>query len=222
MRIVVDRGVSDRFPDVGVLVRCVRGVVVRPFDAELERFKGAVCSEVRGRYTLEGVKDVATFRAYRDFFWRVGVDPTKSRPASEALVRRVLAGRSLPTINTLVDAYNLASVVSEVALAAFDTDKLQGEEVVMRLARKGETFLGIGMREPISLEGGEVVLEDAGGLIAVYPYRDAERSKVTESTRNVALLACGVPGVGRDKLIQAAELAVKYVVKFCGGVPDSL
>lgn len=219
MRIIIDRSVSANFPDLGVIVKCVRGVTVKPFDEELERFKAEVCSQVKGKYTLEKVKDALTFRAYRDFFWRIGVDPTKNRPASEALIRRILAGKPLPTINTLVDAYNLASIVSEVALAAFDKDKLRGEEVVMRLAKKGETFHGIGMKEPMCLEG-EVVLEDVGGLIAVYPYRDAERSKVTELTKNAALVACGVPGVTRDKLIQAAELAVKYVLRFCGGALD--
>ena len=217
MKIVIDRSVSERFPDLDVVVRCLRGVKVKPFDEDLEHLKEEVYNQVRGKYTLEGLKDVPTLRAYRDFFWRIGVDPTKNRPASEALIRRILAGKPIPTINTLVDAYNLASILSETALAAFDEDKIQSKEVIMRTAKKGETFLGIGMKEPITLQGGEIVLEDAGGLIAVYPYRDAERSKVTEQTKNVALVSCGVPGLSKDKLLQAADLAIKYVVRFCGG-----
>lgn len=214
---MIDRSVSERFPDLDVVVRCVRGVKVKPFDEELERLKQEVCSQVRRRYTLEGLKDIPTIRAYRDFFWRIGVDPTKNRPASEALIRRILAGKPPPTINTLVDAYNLASILSEVALAAFDEDKLQSKEVVMRTAKKGETFLGIGMKEPITLQGGEIVLEDSTNLIAIYPYRDAERSKITEETKNAALVSCGVPGLSKEKLLQAADLAVKYVTRFCGG-----
>jgi len=217
LKIVIDKSVSERFPDLDVVVRCVRGVKVKPFDEELEHLKQEVCNQVRSKYTLEGLKDTPTLRAYRDFFWRIGVDPTKNRPASEALIRRILAGKPLPTINTLVDAYNLASILSEVALAAFDEDKIQSKEVIMRPAKKGETFLGIGMKEPIILKGGEIVLEDFEELIAVYPYRDAERSKVTEQTENTALVACGVPGISKDKLLQAADLAVKYVIRFCGG-----
>jgi DNA/RNA-binding domain of Phe-tRNA-synthetase-like protein len=217
LKIVIDRSVSGRFPDLDVVVRCVRGVKVKPFDEELERLKQEVCSQVRRRYTLEGLKDIPTIRAYRDFFWRIGIDPTKNRPASEALIRRILAGKPLPTINTLVDAYNLASILSEVALAAFDEDKLQSKEVVMRTAKKGETFLGIGMKEHITLQGGEIVLEDSTNLIAIYPYRDAERSKITEETKNAALVSCGVPGLSKEKLLQAADLAVKYVTRFCGG-----
>ena len=214
---MIDKPVRERFPDLDVVVRCIRGVEVKPYDEELERLKQEVCNQVRGKYTLEDLKDTPTIRAYRDFFWRIGVDPTKNRPASEALIRRILAGKPLPTINTLVDAYNLASILSEVALAAFDEDKIQGKEVIMRTAKKGETFLGIGMKEPTTLQGGEIVLEDSNNLIAIYPYRDAERSKVTEQTHNVALLACGVPRISKDKLLQAAHLAVKYVTRFCGG-----
>ena len=217
LKIVIDKSVSERFPDLHVVVKCVRGVKVKPSDEELEHIKQEVCNQVKSKYTLEGLKDVPTLRAYRDFFWRIGVDPTKNRPASEALIRRTLAGKPLPTINTLVDAYNLASILSEVALAAFDEDKIQSSEVIMRTAKKGETFLGIGMKEPITLQGGEIVLEDSTTLIAIYPYRDAERSKVTEQTKNVALVACGVPGLSKDTLLQAADLAVKYVTKFCGG-----
>ena len=214
---MIDKSVSERFPALDVVVRCVRGVKVKPFDEDLEHLKQEVCNQVRSKYTLEGLKDTPTLRAYRDFFWRIGVDPTKNRPASEALIRRILAGKPLPTINTLVDAYNLASILSEVALAAFDEDKIQSKEVIMRPAKKGETFLGIGMKEPLKLQGGEIVLEDSSNLIAIYPYRDAERSKVTEQTKNVALVACGVPSLSKDKLLQAADLAVKYVTRFCGG-----
>jgi len=99
---------------------------------------------------------VPIFRTYRDFFWEIDIDPTKTRPASEALVRRVLQGKTLPTINTLVDAYNLASLTSGIPLAAFDYQSLEGE-LEMRFARKGEEFLGIGMDGPKSLDGGEIV-----------------------------------------------------------------
>ncbi len=63
---------------------------------------------------LEGLKDEPIFRTYRDFFWTMGVDPTKVRPAAEALIRRILVGRSMPRINTVVDAYNLASMTTHI------------------------------------------------------------------------------------------------------------
>ena len=65
---------------------------------ELVEFKSEVLERVKKRWTLDQLKEKPIFRAYRDFFWRIGVDPTKIRPASEALIRRALRGRPIPRI----------------------------------------------------------------------------------------------------------------------------
>ncbi|MGC8962010.1 MAG: B3/B4 domain-containing protein, partial [Candidatus Bathyarchaeia archaeon] len=162
------------------------------------------------------MKDEPIFRAYRDFFWKIGVDPTKVRPAAEALVRRALLGKPIPTINTLVDAYNLASMETGIALAAFDRNKISGD-LVMRYAWPGEPFQGIGMRYPIVLRGVEVVVSDGEKLVAIYPYRDADSSKIVESTRSLILMVCGVPGIEETKLIEARDIATSYITRFCDG-----
>lgn len=217
MSLIMEAALKDRFPDLQVLTGRIEGLMVKKDNPDLEKLKEEVINQVRQRYDLKSLKDHPVFRAYRDFFWRIKVDPTKTRPAAEALVRRVIAGKPLPRINTFVDAYNLASVKSEIALAAFDLDKLHGN-LVMRFAVQGEEFLGIGMKKPLVLEGGEVVISDEERLVAIYPYRDAEESKVTEMTENVLLLACGVPGVQMEKLRTARQIAFDYVIRFCGGV----
>ncbi|MCK4438469.1 hypothetical protein KAV47_05300, partial [Candidatus Bathyarchaeota archaeon] len=134
----------------------------------------------------------------------------------EALIRRVLRGRSLPRINTFVDAYNLASMEAAVPLAAFDMAWLSGP-LLMREAIMGEEFLGIGMEKPVVLEGGEVVVEDGEKLVAIYPYRDAEVAKITVDTEDILMLVCGVPNVGTDILNHAERISKEYVTRFCGG-----
>jgi len=216
MEVKIDVQLKTRFPDLKVLACEIKGVKVEKWNVELEKFEGQIINHVRERYDLESLKDGLTFRAYRDFFWKIGIDPTKIRPAAEALIRRVLAGRTIPRINTLVDAYNLASIKTEIALAAFDADKLKGE-LVMRFAEKGEEFLGIGMEKPMSLKGGEIVVSDSEKLVAVYPYRDADNTKITEKTKNVMLLVCGVPGIGEETLQNAGQVALEYITRFCNG-----
>jgi len=216
MKLVIDERVKESFPDLVVLLAEIRDVEVRETSDDLEGFKLEVYERIRSRYDLENLKNDPVIRSYRDFFWRIGIDPTKIRPAAEALIRRILSGRGLPTINTLVDAYNLASAESCVALAAFDAEKIDGD-MLMRFAEEGERFLGIGMREPKILRGGELVVSDSKRLIAIYPYRDADYSKVTLQTKNIYLMTCGVPGLSSEKLKEAEELAVKYITRFCGG-----
>ena len=216
MNLKIDTQLKTRFPDLTVLTCNVKDVKVEKQNFELEKFKDEIMKHVREKYDLDSVKNLPTFRAYRDFFWRVGIDPTKNRPAAEALIRRILGGRTIPRINTLVDAYNLASIKTEIALAAFDADKLKGE-LLMRFAEKGEKFLGIGMEKPMLLQGGEIVVSDSEKLVAIYPYRDADSTKITEKTKNVMLLVCGVPGIGEETLQNAAQVALEYITRFCHG-----
>lgn len=216
MTIEVESGLKRRFPGLQALICQILGVKIRKRSIELENFEEKLMKQVKEQYDLESLKDLPTFRAYRDFFWRVGIDPTKNRPAAEALIRRVLGGKAIPRINTLVDAYNLASIRTEIALAAFDMDKLKGD-LLMRPARKDEEFLGIGMKKPMRLQGGEIVISDEEKLVAIYPHRDADNTKITEATKNVLLLVCGVPGIKEETLQNAAQVAMDYVTKFCGG-----
>ena len=213
--LVIDDRVASRFPGLKARLVYINDVVVVRSSEELEVFKNEVYKEIRASYTLDNIKMDPVFRAYRDFYWRLGLDPTKTRPASEALVRRIVSGRELPRINTLVEAYNLASAKSKVPLAAFDADALAGSTLRMRFAKPGEEFLGIGMDKPRRLSGHEVVVEDSRGLVAIYPYRDAERTKVTEKTRRVLLMVCGAPGVPDEVLDLAERLAVDYIRRYC-------
>ncbi len=216
MKVKIVSDVLQKFPDLMVLVGEVIGVRVSEVDPMLEEFKEGVFADVRSRFTLEGLKDEPVFRAYRDFFWRIGVDPTKVRPAAEALIRRVLGGRSIPRINTVVDAYNLASMTTCIALAAFDVSRLNGD-IVMRFANRGEEFLGVGMDKSVTFVGGEIIMADASRLIAIYPHRDADYSRITLQTKNLMLVSCGLPGISLDRLKDAAAVASDFVLKFCGG-----
>ncbi len=196
----------------------MEGLLASKSDPALLEFKRQVQEGVRRRTpSLEEVKNQPVFRAYRDFFWRVGIDPTKIRPAGEALTRKILGGRDLPTINTIVDAYNLASVETSVAIAAFDLSTINKDALMMRKAVAGESFHGIGMASRDSLKGAEVVIEDreSGRLIAVYPHRDSDDSKITERTTSVLFMMCGVPGIDDATLQLASSLTREYVGRFC-------
>ena len=201
------------FPGLFVVEGDVGPVSIEKNNANLEMLKQTIITEVNERYTLEQVKDEPLFRAYRDFFWSVGVDPTKTRPASEALIRRILAGKPLPSINTAVDAYNLASIRTGVPIGAFDADLLHGE-LSMRFAQEGEEFLGIGMEKPINLQSNQVILIDEKEIIAVYPYRDSDGTKITPDTINIHIVSCGVPKIEKETVMLAYDLAAGYLKEF--------
>jgi DNA/RNA-binding domain of Phe-tRNA-synthetase-like protein len=209
------------FPGIHVAEGEVRSVLILPEMLPLELRKKEVIRDLQSRFTRENIKDDPMFRAYRDFFWKVGVDPTKTRPASEALVRRALMKGILPRINTAVDAYNLASAQCGIPIAAFDADLLTGG-LVMRFATEGEQFRGIGMQKLIPLRRNQVVLTDEKDIVAIYPYRDADSTRVTIHTRNIHLVSCGVPQIDQEMVQRAYKTCARYLEEFTGGSPSGM
>jgi DNA/RNA-binding domain of Phe-tRNA-synthetase-like protein len=209
-------GVLAAFPGIYVAEGDILQVHITLHSPALETRKIGTVRYLQSRYTLDNIRNEPVFRAYRDFFWSVGVDPTKTRPASEALVRRILSGDTLPVINTAVDAYNLASAISGMPIAAFDLDSLSGG-LTMRFAREGEEFLGIGMKKPVVLRKNQVIITDPAQIIAIYPYRDSDSTKVSAATKNIHIVSCGVPGIARSLVIGAYETCARYLEEYTGG-----
>jgi DNA/RNA-binding domain of Phe-tRNA-synthetase-like protein len=212
----IESSLRERFPDLNAEIIRFRDVHVDSSNDQLEDYKAEVAEHIKARWSLDLLREDPMFRAYRDFFWRLGIDPTKNRPAAEALIRRVLRDNPIPRINTWVDAYNLVSMETAIPIASFDWGLLAGE-LLMREAETGEEFTGIGMDKPVTLAGGEAVIEDGERLVAIYPYRDADHSKVSFETERVLMLMCGAPSITLSTLSDASSLARAVLPRFCGG-----
>lgn len=208
--------VSDEAEELGIFVAhgILRGVRISRSSDVLER----AAEEVRRLYDLEGLKDHPIARAYRDFYWRIGIDPTKVRPSGEALVRRILRGEKLPSVNSVVDSGNAASALTLVPIGLYDMSRIAGR-LELRLAKPGEVFHPIGGGER-KLRGGEPVLADELGPIFLYPHRDCERTKIRDDTRDVLIVAAGVPNVERATVRRALNLALELIRETSGGEPQ--
>jgi DNA/RNA-binding domain of Phe-tRNA-synthetase-like protein len=190
--------------------------IANEFLKPIKSLKANIIKDTLKNHNLNSLKNELTFRLNRDFFWKIGIDPTKKRPASEALIRRILRGNDIPKINPYVDLYNLLSIKHEVAIAGFDNDRLVGD-LIMLEANEGERFWGIGMKKPLTLNGNEIVLKDSENIIAIYPYRDAEYSKLRKNTKNILLLTCGVPEFPLKKLEEATKDLHDIFIEYFGG-----
>ncbi|MGQ9530266.1 MAG: B3/B4 domain-containing protein [Candidatus Bathycorpusculaceae bacterium] len=208
--------VSAKFPDLFICVGVICNVKVEKENEQIRNLKKSVYEEVRAKYNIETLKDDPTVRAYRDFYWRLDIDPTKTRPSGEALLRRVLHGDELPRISTVVDAYNLASMKTIIPISGFDRERLNPPFEV-RFAKNGETFIGIGMNKPITLTDKMLVLADKKQVLCIYPYRDADNTKITEQTRNVLIVGYGASGIREEQLKEAVETTLAYIKLVSGG-----
>ena len=213
MHLVIEDAVREKF-EISVGIAEIRGVRQKGSD-EISKEIAEVEAEIKSRYRIDEVKEIRTIRMQRDFFWRMGVDPTKVRPASEALLRRILLNKRLPRVSPVVDAYNLASVETLLTFSVFDMERID-PPLSVRFSREGEEVTLIGNRRK-ELTGKEIVLCDSAKILCVYVHGDVEETKVTDSTRDVLLVAYGIPGMSKEELKEGVIAASNYIKRFAGG-----
>jgi len=208
--------ILKRFTQLAICVGTISNIRVEKENEKILELKSAVYKEVKSKYNLNQLKDNSVIRAYRKFYWELGIDPTKTRPSGEALLRRVLHGNSLPAISTAVDAYNLASMKTLIPISGFDAEKLVPPFNV-RFAERSEEFHGIGTEKPSALDEKMLVLADAKRILSIYPHRDADFTKITEKTENVVLVGYGALGIAEQQLQDAVFTALTYIKMVSGG-----
>jgi DNA/RNA-binding domain of Phe-tRNA-synthetase-like protein len=211
-----DSEISARFPELSICIGIINKVHIEKENEQIQTLKKSVYEEVRAKYNIETLKDNSTVRAFRDFYWKLDIDPTKTRPSGEALLRRVLHGDELPHISTVVDAYNLASMKTIIPISGFDKDRLNLPFQV-RFVKNGEAFTGIGMSKPMILTDKMLVLADEKQVLCIYPYRDSDYTKITEHTQNVVIVGYGAPKITEEQLKEAVETTLAYIKQVSGG-----
>ncbi|TMC53026.1 MAG: hypothetical protein E6J20_09710 [Chloroflexi bacterium] len=149
--------------------------------------------------------DVGQLKRARELYRKFGIDPTRVRPSSEALLRRMQKGEPMPRINSLVDVANALSVQLQVPVGLYDLDKVKGEELVVRLGGEGEGYTGIG-KERVNVAG-RICVADADGPIG-NPSADSARTMITTDTERAAWIYF-LP-VREDDVDRTAELIAVF------------
>lgn len=157
------------------------GVAVAPADSALVRETDEVCTAIRQRFTLESLAQYEPILAVRAMFRAWGLDPSKYRPSSEALLRRIVQGKGLYQVSNVVDAGNLGSIETGWPYGIYNRAAIQGQ-VGLRLGLESEKYEGIGRR--VWHLAGRPVLADALGPFGS-PISDSTRTQVTEATREI-------------------------------------
>jgi len=179
----------------------VSPVVVVARDARLDQpLRDAAA---RLRTTAESADRTA---AVRTMYKRLGIDPTKTRPSSEALLRRVRRGDELPRINSLVDVINWCSLETQLSFGLYDASKVVGA-VTMRRGGEGESYAGI-RKDEVHVAGRLVLADDLGAF--GNPTSDSARTAVTETT-TAALIVIFIPAPLADLSEEAMTLTLARV-----------
>ena len=191
---------------------CVEAQVVNtPYCEELWQEIKALGERFRNELTTESLKDMTSIAATRRVYKACGKAPSRYRPASEALIRRMLQGKELYQRDTLVDLVNLASIAYGYSIGGFDADKFVGNTLTLGIGREGEPYEGIG-RGLLNICGLPVYRDAEGGVGT--PTSDNERTKMTIDTRHLVVLINGYDG-NEQRVRENAEYIQQLLRKYC-------
>ena len=204
-------------PDLAGRVRLglleLEGLTVAEADPALTADIEAYAAELRRRHGDGKSGDVPGASDARALYKALGLDPTKTRPSSEALLRRVLKGEALYRINTLVDAMNLCSLRSQLPFGLYDRDRIE-PPVVLRKGGPGESYEGI-RKAAVNLEG-RPVLSDARGPFG-NPTSDSARTMVTRETRAALVTVYAPSSFNEARLAEILKETEATLTRYCGG-----
>lgn len=189
-------------------VRCdieVEPVALELYELEVTPPREDFELEVARTLQVARAGDVGQLHRARELYRRFGVDPTRVRPSSEALLRRLKKGEPLPRINSLVDIANALSVQLQVPVGLYDLGKTKGDELVIRLGAAGESYTGIG-KERVNVAG-RICVADGEGPCG-NPSADSARTMITTDTERAAWIYF-LP-VREDDVDRTAELVAVF------------
>lgn len=193
-----------------ITVTIIDNLKLGKLSSSFEEYEKTLFEEIRAKNRLENLSTDPLLQSYRAMHWTYGMDPTKKRVSSEAVLRRVLQGENLWRISDLVDVVNLASAYHKIPIGLIDMVKTEGD-LVIRVAEKGEVFQRIGGEE-MTCRGREIVLSDNIGIVCYgFAIHDSERTKVTAGSRKVLLLHYGTSFVTNQLLMEASNTTIEMV-----------
>lgn len=185
---------------------CMKIVNSRTSDALWAEIEVAV-SELRSQFTADSIKTRPGILATRTAYKAAGKDPSRYRPACEQLARRILQGKDLYKVNTVVDLVNLVSLRSAYSTAALDADKIEGTCIELDFGRAGEPYEGIG-RGRLNIENLPTYRDSLGAFAT--PTSDSTRTMLSLETTHLLLLINAYDG-NRNYLEQASNLSIRLL-----------
>jgi DNA/RNA-binding domain of Phe-tRNA-synthetase-like protein len=204
--------ITVEIPGVRVGLVEADGVTVAASGADLVCEIDRKCAELRRKFTVESLAQADAIVAVRGMFRRWGMDPSKYRPSSEALLRRVVQGKGLYNVSNVVDGGNLGSIETGWPYGVYNRAAISGE-ISLRLGRAGEKYEGIGRR--VWHWEGRPVLADAQGPFGS-PISDSTRTQVEEGVSEVLTVIYAPATASEAAVAAAAEAQCRRLTLYAG------
>ncbi|MCF7871730.1 hypothetical protein K9L97_01735 [Candidatus Woesearchaeota archaeon] len=217
MKFKIDSKIFEQFPDLNIGIVTAKGIDNKGNNEDILNLIKEKVQEIKANFNTETLSQNPKIDAWRKAYSSFGAKPKKYKCSVENLYRMILEGIELRHINKVVDIYNYISIKNIIPVGGDDTDKIDGN-ITLKFAQGDEPFTELNSEETKNPKEGEVVyVDDKEVLCRRWNWRECDKSKMTEETKNVALVVEGLPPTSREDVEKIIEELSELVQKFCGG-----
>jgi lysyl-tRNA synthetase class 2 len=215
MKFRVDYKIFDKFPQLIIGIIIAKNIDNTGESEEISKRMKRTLEGIREDMSLEMITKHPKMTVWQDAYRLFGA---KDKTCSvENLYRMILEGKDIRHINKLVDIYNFASIDNMVPIGGDDLGKVDGD-IMLTFAKGDEKFIELGKSEEVNPKAGEVIYRDRKEVLCRrWNWRECEKTKITESTRNVALVIEGLPPTDKDEIVDIMGAMATFIENECGG-----
>ena len=211
----IQKDLFDFLPDLTIGVVVARGVDNTRLSREIDELLIQAVEETKKHFIGDKAQDHPRIKPWRTTFSKLGISGSKFPSSIESMARRVLKGDPFPKINPLVDLYNGVSLRFLVPMGGHDLDTVEGN-IHLGFAKGWEPFTSMGGVETVTVPKGELVYrDDREVLTRNWVWRQCEKDKATEKTKNIFIPIDVLGEVGRSRadeiIIEVSQLIPGYL-----------
>jgi len=217
MKLKIENQIFETFPGLNLGVVIARQIDNTGATDEIIGLIRKREKEIRENYNTETFSQEPKIESWRKAYSAFGAKPKKYKSSVESLYRMILKGAGLRPINKIVDIFNYISIKHMVPAGGDDAAKVDGD-VVLRFARGDECFTALNSDETETAKDGEVVYSDEKEVLCRrWNWRECDKTKMTEETRDVVLVVEGLPPVTKEEMAGILDDFNQLIIKYCGG-----
>ncbi len=217
MRFTVQKELFDHLPDLTLGVVVATGLDNTRPRKEIDDLLTRAVGGIKENINTGKPQDHPRIKPWRAAFSKVGISGSKFPSSIESMTRRILKGDPFPRINPLVDLYNSLSLKYLVPMGGHDLDTLRGD-VHLRFAEGWEPFTPMGTGEPMIVPKGELVYRDEQEVLTRnWAWRQCEKDKATERTKNIFIPIDVLGEVGKERAGEIIRELDTLIPQFLGG-----
>ena len=219
MEVTISKEIFEKYPylEVGVIV--CRDICNNKQDDDIQKMIKEVVEEKRQQVDNEDVAKIPTIAKWREIYKSFGAKPKDYKCSCESLLKRILK-KDMPMINSLVDIYNYVSMKFVLTAGGGDLDTIEGN-LFLDFAIGDEEFIPLGEESNNPPWKGEVIYKDNKGVTCrCFNWREGDRTKLTENTKNALLVVENIIESESDTLSDALNELKMLIEKYCFGKCD--